>query len=434
MFAGIRWRLVAWSLLVSALILAALGGAIYLSVANSLMAEVDRGLAAQGDTTAPDPHELSEGRFRLDRAGYQGGLFALIVAANGRVLANPQQVDLEELHFALPSGGSPEFQTAALDDEPARLYLRPLTTGAGPVVLIIGQSLAPEQGALRRLLAILLVGGVAGLSLSFLGAWFLAGRALVPIAQAFRRQQEFVADASHELRTPLTILRSAADLLDRHRALPPADRELVEDIREELGRLERLAGDLLTLARSDLDQLDLAVGPVDLAALVAGVARRAGPLARERGVILVAPFGGDPLVVDGDPDRLQQVLLILVDNALKHTPRGGKVTLSTCQRSGEVSAEVRDTGAGIAPEQLGRVFDRFYRADRARGRGGAGLGLAIARSLVQAHGGRLTLTGAPGAGVTATIRLRRWAHAPVAGTRLGKLVAHVTRTAHPDSS
>src|SRR5207237_8960847 len=186
--------------------------------------------------------------------------------------------------------------------------------------LYVGQSLAPEESARRSLLLVLFGGGGLGLLMSFAGAWFLSRRALVPIQYAFGRQQEFVADASHELRTPLTVLRSSTDLLNQHRGEPlAANGELFDDVRAEIARLQRLTGDLLTLARSDRDQLELAVAPLDLGALAGEVVRRTEPVARERGVALSIRAGDPGPVVEADPDRLQQVLLILVDNAIKHT-------------------------------------------------------------------------------------------------------------------
>ena len=293
---------------------------------------------------------------------------------------------------------------------------------------MVGQNLAQEENALNWLLLVLLAGGGVGLLLSLGGAWFLAGRSLVPIEQAFRRQQEFVGDASHELRTPLTVLRSATDLLSQHRAEPlAANGELFDDIRLEIERLERLARDLLTLARSDQGELELAVAPVDLGALAADVVRRTAPLADQRGVALSAPPTDAELIAEVDPDRLQQVILILLDNAIKHTPPGGKVTVETHQQGSEALLVVADTGSGIAPEHLPRIFDRFYRADLARSRAerGTGLGLAIARMLVEAQDAELTVTSTAGLGTQATIRLRLLT-SPTRGGRLAELAARLT--------
>src|SRR5262249_18319077 len=191
--------------------------------------------------------------------------------------------------------------------------------GAAPTLLVIGQSLVSEQETLDQLLFVAFTGGIFGLILSLIGAWFLAGRALIPIQRAFDRQREFVADASHELRTPLTVLRAATDLLGQHRTeLLDANGELFDDLRQEIGQLERLAGDLLTLARSDLGELELAVGEIALGPFVENVARLVLPLARQRQVA-VECLTDETVQVETDPDRLQQMLLALLDNTLKHS-------------------------------------------------------------------------------------------------------------------
>jgi signal transduction histidine kinase len=164
------------------------------------------------------------------------------------------------------------------------------------------------------------------LLLSVAAAWFLSGRALIPIQQAFQRQQEFVADASHELRTPLTVLRSATDVLNSHRDERLNDNgELFDDVRAEIIRMERLAQDLLTLARSDTGGLELMTAPLELADVAGEVVRRTTPHAQSAGIQLSLHADAQPATVEADPDRLLQVLLILIDNAIKHTPSGGKV-------------------------------------------------------------------------------------------------------------
>jgi signal transduction histidine kinase len=394
-------------MLVLGLILLALGSAVYAAVERNLLAQVDRELASRSEIEGHEFGEVMRGG-RPEREGYRGGMFYLALDSNGRIVANPQRVQIQASQIPAPTDSEPAYATVNLDGTPARVYVRSLGPPAPPGArLVVGQSVAQEQAALRSLLLVLVVGGALGLLVSFAGAWFLAGRALVPIELAFRRQQEFVADASHELRTPLTVLRAATDLLNRHRAEPlEANGELFDDVRAEIGRLERLAGELLTLARSDRGELQLAVAEVELGAAAAEAAHRVELLAKEREIeLVVRPDEGSP-TVEADPDRLQQVLLILLDNAIQHTPKGGRVTVAVGRQGRDALVEVEDTGAGIAPEHLPRVFDRFYRADQARARGGTGLGLAIARTLVEAHGGELTLASAPGEGTRATVRLR----------------------------
>ena len=431
MFARTRWRLVAWTMLVLVLILLVLGAAVYTAVSRSLLEQVDRNLASRSEQAVPVFEAMARGG-PPDREGYRGGVFYLLVDPDGRVLANLQRVNVTGLELPVPAGRGGAYATVTLEGEPARLFVRPLGPRApAGVAVVVGQSLEPEEIALQSLLLVLVAGGGLGLLLSLAGAWFLAGRALVPIEQAFRRQQEFVADASHELRTPLTVLRSATDLLNRHRTESlEANGELFDDIRSEIVRLERLAGDLLTLARSDRGELELAVAPVDLSALGAEVVRRMEPLAREREVDLQQDQPGEAPTAEVDPDRLQQVLLILLDNAIKHTPANGRVTLQVSRQEHDALIEVVDTGSGIAAEHLPRIFDRFYRADLARARadGGTGLGLTIAKMLVEAHGGELTLKSAPGQGTRASIRLPLAARA-VGDGRWGGLAARLAPTA-----
>jgi signal transduction histidine kinase len=434
-FRAIRWRLVGWSLFVLALILTLAGTAVYVILAHRLVADLDGELADRAELIAGRLVVRPEGNYQFRREGYVGGLFFLIVTPEGEILSNPQHVALERLPpEAFPQRGR-GYATIELDDEPARLYLTTLPArGAGPVALGVGKSLVPEYDTLRQVLLVLLTAGAAGIVLSFVGAWFLAGRALIPIEAAFRRQQEFVADASHELRTPLTVLRSATDLLNQHRAEPlEVNGELFDDVRQEIAGLERQAADLLTLARADLGELALAFGEVDLGALAADIARRTTPLAESRGVALSCEREDGGLVVEADPDRLQQVLLILIDNALKHTPAGGRVHVAARRQGADALLEVVDSGDGIAAEHLPRVFDRFYRGDRVRSRaqGGSGLGLAIAKSLVDAHGGQLALGHAAGGGTRATLRLRLQDQTPSFAGRLGQLAAQVVHRSPP---
>jgi two-component system sensor histidine kinase CiaH len=438
LFARIRWRLVGWNIVILALILGLLGTSVYVALSRSLLDEVDRTLLTQSDAALPflfpRPRGADEpggqGGPRRGPEGYRGGVFFLALLPDGTVLANPQQVTTSELPW--PQTREPTFATIQLGDgELARVVLRRMPDGG---LLVTGESLQPEQTALRSLLLVLVGGGGLGVLLSLGAAWFLAGRALIPIQQAFHRQQEFVADASHELRTPLTVLRSATDLLNKYRA-EPLDRngELFDDVRGEIVRMERLAQDLLTLARSDAGGLELMTAPLEIADIASEVVRRTTPLAQSHGVQLTlsADPRPQPATVEADPDRLQQVLLILIDNAVKHTPSGGKVEVRVRRHGQTAMVEVADTGSGIAPEHLPRIFDRFYRADkaRARDRGGTGLGLAIAKMLVDAHNGQMQLSSTLGVGTQVTISLPL-IHPPARrGGPLGELAAHLPHPA-----
>jgi two-component system, OmpR family, sensor histidine kinase CiaH len=426
LFTRIRWRLVGWTMLILSVILLALGTSIYVAVDRVLTNQVDRTLFEASERAAPNlfgPPGGGRGPGR-EQEGYRGGIFYIGLLPDGSILANPQQVDVADLNWLPPGPRQATISTTTLNDEPTRVVARRAPDGG---TILVGESLASTRAALQSLLLVELFGGGLGLLLSFAGAWFLSGRALVPIQQAFSRQQEFVADASHELRTPLTVLRSATDVLDHHRAEPLAENgELFDDVRAEIARMERLAFDLLTLARSDTGELELMTAPLDLAEVAGDVVRRVNPLAQDRQVQLGFKLNGPAPTVEADPDRLQQVLLVLVDNAIKHTPKDGQVDVRVSQQSGTAFLEVADTGKGIAPEHLPRIFDRFYRADKARSQGGTGLGLAIAKMLVDAHGGHMSIASTLGVGTRVTVALPMAERAASLGGRLGELAAHLS--------
>jgi heavy metal sensor kinase len=226
------------------------------------------------------------------------------------------------------------------------------------------------------------------------------------LERSFTEIRRFTADASHELRTPLTVIRTEAEVA-LAKPLDPADyRNLLGSILEECDRLARLTDQLLTLAREDAGPARAPAEPLDLCAVVGGVVEDLRPLAEARGLQLRAEQNG-PVLTHGDALRLRQVFLNVVDNAIKYTPPGGEVAVRIDRRDREAVVTVRDNGAGIPPEHLPRVFDRFYRVDKARSKaeGGTGLGLSITQSIVAAHGGRVELTSSPGQGTTCTVRL-----------------------------
>ncbi len=218
------------------------------------------------------------------------------------------------------------------------------------------------------------------------------------LARADQQRRQLTADVAHELRTPLSIVKGRLEGVQD--GIYRADDEQIAGLLAEVALLERLIEDLRILALADAGQLALYPEATDPARLLAEAARSFAPQAAERGVALLAeaPAGLPELCVDAQ--RIAQVLGNLAANALRHTPAGGSVTLRAAAADGGVTFEVRDTGSGIAAEDLPHIFDRFYRADRARTRssGGAGLGLAIARRLVEAHGGAIWAASEPGRG------------------------------------
>ncbi|MBV9581205.1 MAG: HAMP domain-containing histidine kinase [Chloroflexi bacterium] len=402
-FGGLRWRMVGWSILVLGVVLLVIGVVLYLSLSRTLMVTLDAQLESASQSARMELLE-SGGTVDLQRDGYRAGVLYVVLAPDGSVVANPQQLDVQVLPAQLLTSEAPTFVTTTISGDAVRLYAQPVIEPNGDhLTLIVGQSLAPEYAAAQQLMLTLGVCGALGLLFSFAGAWFLAARALVPINRAFQRQQEFVADASHELRTPLTILHSAADLLASDPRQPSPG--LVYEIREEISRMERLTRDLLTLARSDRGELTLALGRLELGALARDLAQRVSVLAEARSIRLEVHSPEAAVLIEGDPDRLQQVGLAVLDNALNHTPPGGTITITVYQRTAAGFLVIEDTGEGIPEDHLARVFDRFHRVDpsRARSTGGAGLGLAIARMLVEAHGGSIEIASGRESGTRVTI-------------------------------
>ena len=225
------------------------------------------------------------------------------------------------------------------------------------------------------------------------------------LAQQEQLRRNMVTDVAHELRTPLTNLRGYLEAARDD--LVPADTALVDNLYEETMLLSRLVADLQELAQAEAGQLTLLRQSIHLAGIVEQAAAILRPQANAKGLTLTVALPDNLPSVDVDPERVGQVLRNLLNNAVAHTPEGGEVTVTARAAEAEVAVSVHDTGAGIPPEHLPYVFDRFYRADKSRARqtGGAGLGLAIAKQLVVAHGGAISVESAPGQGATFTFTL-----------------------------
>ncbi len=233
------------------------------------------------------------------------------------------------------------------------------------------------------------------------------------LAEASRQKTDFLADVSHELRTPLTVLRGNAQV-GLALGAEGEQKQLLEEVVEESKRMSRMVEELLFLARSDSSPPSLEPETVSVPPLMSDLVGRATVLARERGATLATDVRADGLL-HADPNRLEQAVLILVDNAIKYGPPGGTVTLhSAVTRAGELRITVEDEGPGIPKEDLPRVFERFYRVDKARSRrmGGSGLGLPIAKTIVEAHGGHITAESRAGHGTRMSIHLPLASDAP----------------------
>jgi signal transduction histidine kinase len=271
-------------------------------------------------------------------------------------------------------------------------------------VMQVAQPISWVGDSLSGLVRQLVLASAIGIILGALASLLMATRSLRPISRAFQRQREFVADASHELRTPLTLIRTNVDAWLRRSN--GQTRTYAHSIVQEVEQLNRIVGDLTTLALADARQLRLDPKPVELNEVVRGLITQATPLADERGVQLRPDLNGG-VRVDADLVRVRQLLLILIDNALTHTPSGGEVSVGVIRQNGRAQVTVTDTGEGIPASDLPHIFDRFYRADKARTRenGGSGLGLAIAKWIVDAHKGEIAVTSTEGKGTEVAVSL-----------------------------
>ncbi|MFC5650697.1 sensor histidine kinase [Paenibacillus solisilvae] len=278
--------------------------------------------------------------------------------------------------------------------------------------LYIGRDVSFQFKLFRWSLAALLALGLLFFLLALYLSHIMSRRAMIPIAHSYTRQREFVADASHELRTPLSVILSSIDTLQMEETLGKDAfiQRVLGNMKGEVKRMTKLAGDLLTLARSDSGTLLLQSEPLDLTVHAQEMLLSLQPLAQAKQIDLQlkAP---QTLPIRGDADRLEQLLVLLVDNAIKYTPDGGYVlvalSVETVKAASELKIIVQDTGIGIPPEEHQRIFARFYRRDKSRSRqlGGHGLGLAIAKWIVDAHQGSIQVVSKVGEGSTFTVRI-----------------------------
>ncbi|MFP5342121.1 MAG: sensor histidine kinase [Candidatus Limnocylindria bacterium] len=419
-----RLSLALWSGGVTLAVLLVLGVVLYAAVARSLDAAgtallVDR--AEEIRRLPADPaDEVPLGGFLLGGRG--SGTYAIVADANGRALLGrgpgqdrvPDGLPLAAGIAAARDGTRRDVRTALIGTAGDRVPVRVLTDevtfrGRTLYLQIVGDRTA-EVRTLAALVVVLVVGGLVALLVAIGAGAAYASRALVPVRRsleaqraALRRQREFAADASHELRTPLAVIRASVDDLERHRDAPVATvGAALADIRAEVDQLTTLVDDLLLLARSDSGALALERQPLDLGDVASTAASALSALATERGVTLA--IDPEPADVVGDPARSRQLVVILVDNAIRHARPGGTVTVAVRRDRADAVLTVEDDGPGIRTDDLPRLFDRFYRGAAAPG-GGTGLGLAIAASIVAAHGGTIAAANRPEGGARFSVRI-----------------------------
>ncbi|MBI1914445.1 MAG: HAMP domain-containing protein [Planctomycetes bacterium] len=387
---SIRWRLTLWNTLAVALVLLVFGGLQYALLRRALYQRIDRALQEQYDALEAGRKERLE--HWVEEYWEHEKTFCVVYRPDGTVRAKTDVLNEQ----ALPPPGQTE--TVRFDDLDLPIIRRHR-------VLVPMEQLrrATEEVTADRLdrrLPVANPGDELGRMARTINE--MIGR----LEKSFAEVRRFTADASHELRTPLTAIRTEAEVALGRPSLPPEQQHLLGSILEECERLTRLTDQLLALSREDAGVVPVSREELDLASLVEGVVETMRPLAEAKGLRLrTAVSGGVRVRADGA--RLRQVFYNLLDNAIKYTPEGGDIEARVEGREGEAVATIRDTGVGIPAEHLPRVFDRFYRVDRARSReqGGTGLGLSITRSIVHAHGGRVELDSAPGRGTTCTVTL-----------------------------
>jgi two-component system, OmpR family, sensor kinase len=462
---SIRLQLTLWHTAVVGLVLAGFAALVYVVVAGQLSTQFDYVIHLQAleasrvaHGVAPGAPGVQSGRLDLPVTAALGGkgLYVQLIDRDGRILASsnnrPEPLPTPSGSLRAALSGREDHAILSLAGDRVDLYTAPLVLDDGIVgALQVAASLQPLEGNLSRLRLILATVVVAATALVTTLGWFLATKAMRPVdritrtAQAIGRsadlsrrlaeprrhdelgrlaatfnemlaqleaagetQRRFLADASHELRTPLAVIRTSLETLLRDaRSNPPESRAVVRAVLRETQRAGCLVSDLLALARADAGQ-PLGRQRVALDTLVLEVYHHVDVLA-EHVALGIGAF--EQVEVEGDPDRLKQAILNLVDNAVRYTPASGVVTIDLFRRDDRAVVRVRDTGPGIPPEHLPRIFDRFYRVDEPRSRqvGGTGLGLAICRWVAEAHGGRVVAESAVGVGSTFTLWL------PVAG-------------------
>jgi signal transduction histidine kinase len=374
-----------------------------------------------------------------------------ILDPNGEVVERTaalgnRRLPIDPLDLERTGGREEVFRTVTLDGQDVRVHLAVLATDDEFLGYVqVARSLEAQEDALAFLRRTLMLAGAGLLFVSVVVAWLLAGASLRPVQRiteaareigfsahldrrlpavgtrdeiarlgdtfngmldrlenVFSSQRRFVADASHELRTPLTTIRGNIDLLRRNEAVSqPEMREALEDVASEAERMSRMVAGLLALARADAGHA-LAQERVRLDRIVVAVHREAQRLA---GDVAVQLGGVQAAEVQGDADALKQLLLILVENGIKYTRAGGSVWLELRLEAGQAAITVRDTGCGIAPEELPHIFERFYRSPAARASGGTGLGLAIARWIAEEHRATISVDSELDVGTTFTVRL-----------------------------
>jgi len=410
--AGLRLRLTAWYAAIFVSILALLGGGLFVAIRHRMSQHLDASLRAAAAAL------MQAARIREAELVSAKGVVAdavdelripdraLYLFAAGASPVKPVDAPdwIRDAAREAERAGTAHRDFEAPENHTVRLYAERFMGAKGGVyvaaVVADRLELEHEYASLIRafaaaaLVALLLVAG---------GGYVLTRQSTAPIERSMEQMRRFMADAAHELRTPITLLRTRADVAVGQAREPTRDTATFQAIEREAGRLGAIVGELLMLARADAGERPVTRDVLYLDDAAAGAVEAARTLAEHKRVsVEVGTF--EEARITGDPALVRELLLIVLDNAIKFTPTGGRVRLDVSVQDGRAALAVTDTGIGIPADQLPHVFERFYRGDAARRQAeGAGLGLAIARWIAEVHGARIDIGSEPGVGTRVTL-------------------------------
>ena len=443
-----RRRLFAVTLGLLALLVIGVGSATAVMGLSVLDADVDHALrtaveanaaVVAADTSSTDGRQGTDGEDGTEppetdeRPPAAADTYLLVLDGRGRVVQNPSGRTLTGLPdttvLDAATAAGEDLRTIGAGGHSLRLLTIPVIRNGSVAGYVQGGfvlDLHDDQS--RSLVIAIITVGAMGLVAAALITLLVTDRALGPIREGFAAQRRFVADASHELRTPAALIRANAEVLQREDLVAPGGDPLLADIIGESDRLGGLVGDLLQLSAWDDMQTTIVPAPVNIAAIARDTVRGAAAMAAERQVPLTVNGGDGPAWAMADHDRIVQVLLVLIDNAIDHSPSGSPVTVSVRSSGQAVTVAVDDRGPGIPAGDLERIFQPFTRlpGTTRHGSGGTGLGLAIARRIVEAHGGTIEAISPAGGGARFVVSLR--ATVAPTGERTTDVGSHTSNT------
>jgi signal transduction histidine kinase len=414
--AQLRLRLTAWYVGTFGLILLLLGGGLFFAIRRQISRQLDTSLH-QAVLALEQAARIREVESRTTTGAVVDAVDELHIPDRTLYLLAPDGTPMKPATAAdwirdaarrAAHDGRADREQRAPHEQRLRLQaVRFEVTGRKTYVAAAVADVVELEDQYSALIYAFGAAALVGLVLVAAGGWLLVRKSTAPVEQTMETMRRFMADAAHELRTPIAVLRGRAEVALQRDREPVEYAEALRRIEREAERLGATVEDLLTLARADAGERPIARERVFLDDLALDAATAARALAERRGVELEVGTFEEGAVL-GDPTLLHQLLMIVLDNAVKFTPQGGRVKLSAAAPGAQAEVVVEDTGIGIGAEQLPHIFERFYRGDPARGRGdgaqGAGLGLAIARWIADAHGAQLLVASEPGKGTRVTIR------------------------------